>query len=307
VRGLTFLSCVRASRYRSADDILTDPVLRLAYDHYGGEGVDLIRRIRTQREQQNRKAAAAAVDGLDEEGDESDDDEDDDEDESNLYERLERLLSTNPLQAREEFLQFIEQHEYHQRLVEENQVHLSCSLEFPPVIDLKNLFFDGRDYLKMIDSNLSLQSHGLSPEEKAYVKDQIKQERGLVDYQINRIRDSQKAEVGFTLSSVQQPMTNAITGETPLQPKWSMTMGGSTNRVYPDVQKIVLLAGKKEKEQDHPASVFVNMLFQPVPDSQIYATANMSNDKSNQVRIVLMMTSVANTLDSPPRSLHFIA
>ena len=228
------------------------------------------------------------------EGEESDEE---DEDESNLYERLERLMSTNPIQAREELQEFIEQYEYHQRLVEENQVHLSCSIEFPPVIDLKNLFFDGRDYLKAVEGNLSRQTHGLSAEERAYVKDRIKQERGLVDYQINRVRDSQKAEVGFTLSSVQQPTTNAMTGETPLQPKWSMTMGGSAHRVYPDVQKIVLLAGKKEKEQEHPASVFVNVLFQPVPDSQIYATANMSNDQSNQVRIVLM-TSVPKTLDS---------
>jgi hypothetical protein len=267
-----FLSCAS-----SADDILTDPVLRLAYDHYGGEGVDLIRRIRRQREQQNRKAAAADL-----EGEESDEE---DEDESNLYERLERLMSTNPVQAREELQQFIEQYEYHQRLVEENQVHLSCSMEFPPVIDLKNLFFDGRDYLKMVESSRSIQTHGLSPEERAYVKDRIKQERGLVDYQINRIRDSQKAEVGFTLSSVQQPTSNAMTGETPV-PKWSMTMGGSSHRVYPDVQKIVLLAGKKEKDQEHPSSLFVNMLFQPVPDSQIYATANMSNDQANQVRII---------------------
>lgn len=252
----------------------------------------MIRRIRRQREQQNRKASA-----VDLEGEESD--EESDEDESNLYERLERLMSTNPVQAREELQQFIEQYEYHQRLVEENQVHLSCSMEFPPVIDLKNVFLDGRDYLKIVESSRSLQTHGLSPEERAYVKDRIKQERGLVDYQINRIRDSQKAEVGFTLSSVQQPTTNAMTGETPLLPKWSMTMGGSTNCVYPDVQKIVLLAGKKEKEQEHPASVFVNVLFQPVPDSQIYATANVSNDLSNQVRIVLI-TYVPKTLDSLP-------
>lgn len=252
--------------------------MRLAYDHYGEEGVDLIKRIRQQRDQQQRHRKTTVVD--------MDDDEEqngDDEVSANLYERLEKLLSTNPLQAREELQRFMEQYDYHERLVDENQVHLSCSMEFPPVIDLTNVFFQARDYLKLVDGNRALHANNGNQEERQYLELRVKQERSLVDYQINRIRDSQKAEVGFSLSSVQPRMTSAFTGETPLQPKWSMTMGGSTNLIYPDVAKIVKLIGKKQEKQNHPASLFVNLIFQPVPASQIYATVNLSNNQAHQV------------------------
>jgi hypothetical protein len=230
-----------------------------------------------RREHKNRKEAAIDIDDDEEE-------DDDDEVEANLYERVERLLATNnPLQARVELQRFMEQHDYHQQLTDENQVQLACSMDFPPVMDLKALFFQGRDYLKYSQQS-SFASRGMPQEERAYYQQRLKAEQGLVDYQINRIRDSQKASVGFTLSSVPPRNVATMTGGTPLQPKWSMAMGATTNIIYPDVAKVVTLAGKKEQEQKHPASTFVNMVYQPIPDSQINLTANLSNDQSHQVR-----------------------
>ena len=76
--------------------------MRLAYDYYGEDGVALIRRIQQQRrENENRKEAAIDID-------EDEEDEEDDEAEVNLYEqRVGRLLSTNPIQARGELQRFM--------------------------------------------------------------------------------------------------------------------------------------------------------------------------------------------------------
>jgi hypothetical protein len=265
-----------------SDDILSDPVLRLSYEYYGEEGVSLIKRMQQQRrDQRTRREATVET----EEEDDEDDDDEDDEVEANLYERVERLLETNPTKAREELQRFMEQHDYHEQLTEQNQVQLACNMEFPPVVDLKALFYDGRDYLQYVQQQ-SLGSRGVLPaEERKYYQRRIKEEQHLVDYQINRIRDSQKASVGFTLSSVPPRNVNTMTGGTPIQPKWSMAMGASTDLTYPDVGKVVTLAGKKEEQQKHPAATFVNMVYQPVPDSQIMITANLSNDQSHQVRM----------------------
>jgi hypothetical protein len=70
---------------------------------------------------------------------------------------------------------------------------------------------------------------------------------------------------------------------TPVQPKWSMVMGGTTHLVYPDVAKVLELAGKKTGDQKHPTSMFVNAIYQPLPETQINLTANMTNDQSHQV------------------------
>jgi len=249
----------------------------MAYNYYGEDGVALIRRIQQQRRQSHtRREAAVDVD-------DDEDDEGDDNVETNLYERVERLLVTDPIQARKELQRFMDQHDYHQRLLDENQIQLACSMEFPPVVDLKGLFYDGRDYLQYIQKRTFAQ-HGISPEDREYYALRIKEEQRLVDYQINRIRDSQKAAVGFTLASMQPHNASAMTGGTRVQPKWSMAWGASTSLIYPEVTKMVTLAGKEEPEREHPASTFVNMVYQPIPDSQINLTANLSNNQSHQVR-----------------------
>jgi hypothetical protein len=284
-----------------SDDVLTDPVLRMAYDMYGEEAVNLIKRIQQQqREQQKRKAAAAAA-NLERDDDDPDDDDDDDHEDdpdANLYERLERLVVANPLQAREELQLFMEQYDYHQRLVQESQVQLSCTMDFPPVVDLQALVVNGRDYLQLAERNLKrLVPKVKSQDELNYLKHRVQAERRLVDYQINRIREAQKAEVGISLTSVQLPTlpgaanTMAATTGSHHQhptvvggkPKWSMTMGGSTDLVYPGVAQIVKLLGKEPPPQEHPASVYTTLSYQPVPDTQVYMTANLSNDDSHQV------------------------
>ena len=157
----------------------------------------------------------------------------------------------------------MEQYEYHQRLVQENHVQMSCTMEFPPVTDVPALF---------------------QREKSRFRRPLDKETRRLLDYQINRIRDSQKAEVGFSLTSVQPRTPGAMTGNTPIQPKWSMTAGGSTNLIYPDVAKINKLVGKKDADLEHPASAYTTLIYQPVPQTQVYATGNFSNDQSHQVR-----------------------
>jgi hypothetical protein len=261
-----------------SDDILIDPVLRLAYNHYGEEGVELVKRIQQQRrEQQTRKSATL------ERTDEEEDEDSDDDLEATLYERVERLLKYNPLQARQELQRFMEQHDYHENLTEQNQVQLACSMDFPPVIDLKAVYFDGRDYLKLVQQQIATQARQSSPDDRKYYQQRLKQEQGLVDYHINQIRDSQKGSVGFTLSSLQPRSVKTISG-TKVQPKWSMAMGASTDLIYPGVAEVATLVGKEKEEQKHPASTFINAVYQPVPDSQINLTANLSNDQSHQVR-----------------------
>lgn len=214
----------------------------------------------------------------------TDDEDDDDEVEASLYERVERLLQFNPLEAKRELQRFMEQHDYHENLTELNQVQLACSMDFPPVVDLKSVFFNGRDYLNLVKQQLVTQARQAPPDERKYYQQRLKQEQGLVDYQINRIRDSQKGSVGFTLSSTQPGSVQTMDG-TKVQPKWSMAMGASTDLVYPGVAEIVTLAGKEQQEQKHPASTFVNAVYQPVPDSQINLTANLTNDQSHQVSL----------------------
>jgi curved DNA-binding protein CbpA len=255
------------------DDVLTDPVLRLAYDYYGENGVRLVRRIQQHRREQKKRKEANVDDESDGE---------DDEMEANLYDKVERLLSTNPLQARAELQRFFEQHDYHQHLTEQNQVQLACSMEFPPVVNLEKLVYQGRDYVKFVQKRTYASTQGASGEDLEYYKQRIKQEQSIVDYQLNRFRESQKSEVGFTLSSTVPARNPDMTG-TRVQPKWSMVMGGTTNLVYPDVAKVLELAGKKKGDQKHPTSMFVNAIYQPLPETQINLTANMTNDQSHQV------------------------
>jgi hypothetical protein len=265
-------------------DVLIDPVLRLTYDYYGEDGVALIRRIQAQqRDQKNRREAEVAVE------DNDSDDDDDDSMEASLYERVERLIAANNrVQAKYELQRFMEQNDYHEQLTEDNQVHLSCDMEFPPVVDLKRVFYQGRDYLKFYQNNL-LRSPRLAGD-REYIQQRLQEEQRLVDYQINRLRDSQKASVGFSLSCTPSTNASANTGGNRVQPKWSVIMGANTGLIYPDVAKIVTLAGKKEEEQKHPASTFINMVYQPIPNSQIFITTNLSNDQSHQVSILSVVT-----------------
>lgn len=243
----------------------------------------MIRRIQQQRrEQQNRQDARPET--TDENDNESDDDDDDDDVEANLYEKVERLLQTNPLEAQKELQRFMEQHDYHERLTDHNHVQLACSMDFPPLIDLKSTFFNGRDYLRLAKQQIMTDARQASPQDRQYYQQRLKQEQGLVDYQINRIRDSQKGSVGFTLSSVQPGSVNTMTGAK-VQPKWSMAMGASTDLVYPGVAEVVELIGKEKEEESHRASTFVNAVYQPVPDAQINLTANLTNDQSHQVSV----------------------
>ncbi len=222
---------------------------------------------------------------------EDEDHDDDDEVEASLYERVERLLGSNPLQAKQELQRFMEQHDYHERLTEHNQVQLSCSMDFPPVVDLKSVYFDGRDYLRLAKQQLLAEARQASAEDRRYYQQRLKQEQGLVDYQINSIRETQKGSVGFTLSSVQPSSVITMSG-TKVQPKWSMAMGASTDFVYPGVAEIVALTGKEKEEQKHPASTFINAVYQPVPDSQINLTANLTNEQSHQVRTHINLFSI---------------
>lgn len=258
------------------DDVLVDPVLRLAYDYYGEDGVQLIKRIQQQRrEQKNRKGVVLDIE----------DDEEDDEEEMNFYDRVERLLETNPNLAREELQRFFKQHDYHKSLMEGNQVQLACNLEFPPVLNLKKLVYQGRDYIQYVRKSSYAAAQNVSEEEREYYARRIKQEQSLVDYQLNRFRDSQKTSVGFTLSSsVPTRGSVTMTGGTPLRPKWSMAMGGTSNLAFPEVAEVLKLAGKEETDSRHPTSMFINAVYQPVPETQINFTTNLSNNQSHQVR-----------------------
>ncbi|KAL3919626.1 MAG: hypothetical protein SGILL_003662 [Bacillariaceae sp.] len=263
---------------KSAHEVLIDPVLRLTYDHYGEEGVTLLKRLQMQQREQDARKEATEEMMEDEEGGE-----DDEEDDAyNLYERLEKLLQAhNDVQARDELRKFMEQHDYHENLSEENQVHLNLSMEFPPVINLKQLLFNGKQYLQYSEKRIRTVPV-TNQEDKQYYQQRLLQERRLVDYQFTKIKDSQQGEVGFTLSSTQPRNAGAMTGGAPIQPKWSMAMGASTRLMYPHVQKIMEMAGQKDEEEHHPVSVFVNTAFQPIPQTQISLTANLSNDDSHQ-------------------------
>jgi curved DNA-binding protein CbpA len=265
---------------KKAHDVLIDPVLRLTYDYYGDEGVALLKRLQMeQREHEARREAAAEM----EEDENEDVDGEDEEDAYNLYERLEKLLQCqNYLQARQELQEFMVQHDYHQNLSEENQVHLNLSMEFPRVIDLKKTLYSGKQYLQY--SQKRIQSIPVaSEEEKDYYRQRILRERHLIDYQFNKFKDSQQAEVGFTLSSTQpRNIARTGTGGNPITPKWSMAMGASTSLIYPEVASVMAMVGQNEREERHPVSVFVNSAYQPIPQTQINLTANLSNDDSHQ-------------------------
>ena len=266
---------------KRAKDILIDPVLRLAYDDYGDEGVDLIRRIQQhRREQETRRDVNANVSR-----DEEDEEDEDEEMEASLYTKIERLLKSNRLEAKHELQRFMAQHDYHSNLTEQSQVQLACNVEFPPVVDLKAVFFHGRDYLKYAQQSIVDQARAASPNERNYFKQRLKQEQALVDYQINRIRESQKGSVGFTLSSVPPRKVATMSGES-VRPKWSMAIGTSTDELYPGVAEVAKLVGKDiQDEKRSSASVFINTVYQPVPDAQVNMTANLSNDQSHQVRL----------------------
>lgn len=264
---------------KRAKDILVDPVLRLAYDHYGDEGVDLIRRIQQHRREQERRREANS----DRTGEEDEEENEEEEIESSLYTKIERLLKSNPLEAKHKLQRFMAQHDYHSNLTEQNQVQLACSVEFPPVIDLKDTYFHGRDYLKYAQTNLMAQARGALPEERDFFKQRLKQEQGLVDYQINRIRDSQKGSLGFTLSSLQPQKVATISGQR-VRPKWSMAVGTSADKVYPGVAEILKLVAKEETGAKlDSASTFINAVYQPMPDIQVNLTANLSSDQNHQV------------------------
>merc|ERR1711897_100752 len=64
-------------------------------------------------------------------------------------------------------------------------------------------------------------------------------------------------------------------------------MGGTTNFVYPGVSEMLALAGKKT-EANHPVSMFINAIYQPVPATQINITTNMTNSQSHQVCCTLL-------------------
>lgn len=282
---------------KRAHEILIDPVLRLTYDHFGEDGVSLIRKVQQQqREQKTRREASVQRRREDEEGgdDHHDDDHDDDDDEGDddydeyiLYDRIEGLLKSNQaVQALEELARFIEQYEYHRNLSQDNQVQLNLSMEFPPVADLATVIYGGREYLQYVQKSMAA-NPPISQEEREYYVSRFNQERRLVEYQINKISDAQKANLGFTLTSVQprnaggggDPMTG---GNTSIQSKWSMAMGANTSLVYPQLGKVGRLAGKKEEELHHPISMFVNTSYQPNPHTQINLTANLSSDESHQ-------------------------
>jgi curved DNA-binding protein CbpA len=302
-------------RFKKAHDVLIDPVLRLAYDYYGEDGVELVRRVQQQqREQQTRREEQRRNSnvGGDEEDDDDEakdtdyeedcdrdaDDADDEERMLNLYEKLEHLLvgQKNVSKARDELDTFMEQHDYQQNLTEDNYVQLGVSMNFPPAVPLKPVLYQGRDYLRYVQKNI-LSKPPVDKEERDYFRQRIFQERRLIDYQISQLRSGQKADVGFTLSSVQPPRNNhhqkkQQQNQHPIQPsKWSMAVGCSTNLVYPGVAEIANMAKEiesKKQQQDflkiaqkHPVSAFVNTSYTPSPQTQLFGTANLNNDNAS--------------------------
>ncbi|VEU42938.1 unnamed protein product [Pseudo-nitzschia multistriata] len=306
-------------QFKRAHDVLIDPVLRLAYDCYGEDGVELIRKVQQQqRDEKTRREEAAReqeegkddngnanYDDFDEQDDDSsdyddDDCDDDDDDAWNLYEKLEHLLvvQKDASGAKEELRKFMEQHDYLQNLTEDNCVHLNLSMTFPPVVPLKPVLYQGRDYLRFVQKKM-LSSPPVDEEEKQYLQQRILQERRLVDYQISQLRSSQKADVGFTLTSVVQPSRNKSThsddsdNNNPIrqQPsKWSMAVGCSTDLIYPGVAELTKMAAiaKDPKKKDyqtmaekHPITMFVNTSYQAAPTTQIFGTANLNNDNES--------------------------
>mmetsp|Transcript_27592 Transcript_27592/g.64736 ORF Transcript_27592/g.64736 Transcript_27592/m.64736 type:complete len:915 (-) Transcript_27592:232-2976(-) len=301
-------------QFKKAHDVLIDPVLRLAYDCYGEDGVELIRKVQQQqRDEKTRREEAAreeeddgrgdtrsgGFDDYDDDGGEDDDsaydDDDDDDDAYNLYERLEHLLlvQANIPKAKTELRKFMEQHDYLRNLTEDNCVHLNLSMTFPPVVPLKPVLYRGRDYLRFVQKSL-LAKPPADEEEKQYYKQRILQERRLVDYQISQLRSSQKADVGFSLSSVVPPPSRNGSrnnqGNNPIryQPsKWSMAVGCSTDVVYPGSAELARMAAaaRDPKSKDyqavaekHPVTMFVNTSYHAAPTTQIFATANLNND-----------------------------
>jgi curved DNA-binding protein CbpA len=293
-------------RFKKAHDVLIDPVLRLAYDYYGEDGVELVRRVQQQqREQKTRREDRRNGDEDDDEENDNDNsyeeeyggDEDDEERMFNLYEKLEDLMvgQKNVAKARHELDKFMEQHNYQQNLTEDNYVHLNVSMTFPPAVPLKPVLYQGRDYLRYVQKNI-LSKPPVDEEERDYFRQRILQERRLIDYQISQLRSSQKADVGFTLSSVQPPRNihhhHQRKQQHPIQPsKWSMAVGCSTDLVYPEVAEIANMAKeieskKKQQEflrvaQKHPVSAFVNTSYTPSPQTQIFGTANLNNDNAS--------------------------
>ena len=292
-------------RFKKAHDVLIDPVLRLAYDFYGGYGVELVRRIqqqqrdqKTRRDRRNSESNEEADnEGYDGDGG-YDDEEDDEEGGFNLYERLENLLveQKNVSKARTELDQFMEQHDYQQNLTEDNYVHLNVSMTFPPAVPLKPVLFKGRDYLRHVQKSV-YSNPPADAEEKQYFKQRVLQEGRIVDYQISQMRSSQKADLGFTLSSVQPPRNNQKNkgnhiSQKQIQPsKWSMAIGCNTDLIYPGVAEIANMANaikskKKQEEyqemaQKHPVSAFVNTSYTPNPQTQVFWTANVNNDNES--------------------------
>lgn len=323
-------------QFKKAHEVLIDPVLRLAYDEYGDYGVELVRRVQQQqRDRQTRRDERGNAnsngekeednhstdDGFDQEED-SDDGGEEEEGVYNLYERLEDLLvgpSSNPSKARKELDAFMEQHDYQRNLTEDNYVHLNLNMTFPPAVPLQPLLYQGRTYLRHVQK-AALSKPPADELEKQYYQQRIRQEQRLVDYQISQLRSGQKADLGFTLSSVQPPRSStahrrkgaATATARQLQPsRWSMAIGCSTDLVYPDVAEIDKLAkemkqkNKKERQrkqqqkqqpqqqqeyetehpdelaQKHPVSAFVNTSYTPSPQTQIFATVNLNNDNES--------------------------
>jgi len=348
-------------QFKKAHDVLIDPVLRLAYDCYGEDGVELIRKVQQQqREEKTRRDEAAQKNaeggdgngnnndnyrGRDENYDDGDDsdyeDNDNDDDENDayyLYERLEHLLvvQNNAPRAKQELRKFMDQHDYLQNLLtgdndddydengnninkNSNSIHLNLSMTFPPVVPLKPVLYQGRDYLRFVQKNLLTNPPPADLEEKRYFQQKILQEKRLVDYQISQLKSSQKADVGFTLTSVVPPPSskhnkNINTNPVQHQPnKWSMAMGCSTDLIYPGVteleamvakaaaakgpkntssgststttkdsqQQSVPIAQQQQQQQKHPVSVFVNTSYQAAPTTQIFGTANLNSDNES--------------------------
>eukprot|EP00536_Pseudo-nitzschia_multiseries_P005074 jgi/Psemu1/323727/estExt_fgenesh1_pg.C_910030 len=186
----------------------------------------------------------------------------------------------------------MEQHDYLRNLTEDNCVNLNLSMTFPPVVPLKPVLYRGRDYLRFVQKSL-LAKPPADEEERQYLHGRILQERRLVDYQISQLRSSQKADVGFTLSSVVPPPSrngSRDQGKNPrrYQPgKWSMAAGCSTDVVYPGVAELARMAAAakdpKNKEyqavaEKHPVTMFVNTSYHAAPTTQIFGTANLNND-----------------------------
>jgi curved DNA-binding protein CbpA len=306
-------------QFKKAHEVLVDPVFRLAYDHYGDYGVELVRRVQQQqREQTTRRgqtntgdndggdddedSSTGSGDADGEENEYAEDDDDDEEGVHNLYEKLEGLLvgnAKNRSRAKAVLNEFMEQHDYQQNLTEDNCVHLGVSMTFPPAVPLKPVLYRGRDYLRFVQKSV-LAKPPANEEEKEYYRQRILQERRLVDYQISQLRSGQKADVGFTLSSVQPPRNNHRNKsrnhrqqQQQHQPsRWSMAVGCSTDLVYPSVAEIAKMAKAMENQkrqqqeqmeaaQKHPVSAFCNTSYTPNPQTQMYWSANLNNDNES--------------------------